>query len=169
MPNPIGWITLLQAESYFASERLNATAWDGLSVTSTKNEKEAVLLMAYNRLFYCGLFDLPTFASASAAQLIVLQKAQCEMAYYLALHSKDEDRRKGLHAQGVVGSNLVGETYVRFASDAMSLSDLPIPAFVAHLLKDYSTDAAPFYAVDIDRREDESVDTNVVGLDDNEY
>ena len=168
MAGEIGYLTIAAADAYF-STRLFSTAWTGIAVASGDPVKTAALTTAYDRLFYCGLFDLPTLAAATVDQLVVLRKAQCEMALYMLIHLADEDRRKGLHAQGVVGSNIVGETYVRFASDTMSLSDLPIPPFVAHLLKDYSIAAAPFHAIDIDRREDESVDTSVVGLDDDGY
>lgn len=171
MAGEIGYLTLAEAESYF-STRLFSTAWTGLAPASGDPVKTAALTTAFDRLFYCGLFSLPTLAAATADQLIVLKKAQCEMALYMLIHLADEDRRKGLHAQGVVGSNIVGETYVRFGTDSMQLGDIPIPPTVQHMLDaaGFSAPApAPFYAVDIDRREDESVDTNVVGLDDNEY
>jgi len=168
MAGEVGYLTLAQADAYFQT-RLAATAWTSIPDASGSPTKTAALTTAYDRLFYCGLFDLPTLASATADQLVILKKAQCEMALYMLIHLADEDKRKGLHAQGVVGSNLVGETYVRSETDTVSLSDLPIPAFVAHLLNDFSTAPAPFYAVDIDRREDESVDASVVGLDDDGY
>lgn len=170
MAGEIGYLTLAAAESYF-STRLFSTAWTGLAAESGDPTKTAALTTAYDRLYYCGLFSLPTLAAATADQLVVLKKAQCEMALYLLIHLADEDRRKGLHAQGVVGSSIVGETYVRLASDSIQMGDVPIPPTVKHMLDaaGFSTAPAPFHAVDIDRREDESVDTSVVGLDDDGY
>lgn len=144
----IGWFDALStAESYFTAERLNTTAWDALS---TDAKKTKALTQAYNRLYYSGLFELPTYAEASAAQLIVLQKAQAEMAYYLAQHLADEDRRKGIQAQGVTEAGIVKETY----SEA-NLSDIPIPPLVAGILVDYSTEGEAFYVSAVDRDEDE--------------
>jgi hypothetical protein len=114
------------------------------------------LTTAYDRLFYSGLFDLPPFASATAAQLVVLQKAQCEMALYMLLHIADEDRRKGIQVQGVTVAGIVKEQYAE-----AELMTLPIPPFVALILEDFSTAGAPFYAVDIDRDEDKGVNEDV--------
>lgn len=165
----IGWIEdVAAADAYFLEERGDSPFWDALVATSGgRDEKAAFLRMAYNRIRFCKDFDIP--ASPTAAQLERLNIAQCETAYYLAQHLKDEDARKGLHAQGVVGANIVGETYVRFASDSRQLMDIPLPPIVFQLLEDMAVSLAPFHAVDIDRREDESVDTSVVGLDDDGY
>ena len=151
----IGWFaTIDEADSYFEDERLITTAWDALA-GSGDTQKSKVLTQAYNRIFYSNLFDVPAYADATAAELVILKKAQAEMAYYLAVHAADEDRRKGLHAQGVVGANIVGETYVRFKSDSMQLSDIPIPPMVLGLLKDFSTEGDEFYAQEVDRDEDD--------------
>jgi len=150
MPGEIGYLTISQAEAYF-STRLAADAWSGSIFT----QRIAALTTAYDRLFYSGLFSLPALADATATQLVILKKAQCEMSLYMLIHLADEDRRKGLHAQGVVGANIVGETYVRFASDTMDLKDLPIPPMVAHMLKDYAVSVSPFYVSSVDRDEDE--------------
>ncbi|MCK9598018.1 MAG: hypothetical protein M0R06_03190 [Sphaerochaeta sp.] len=160
-----GWFaTVAEADGYFEDERLETSAWDALTAgESGGSQKAKALVMAYNRIYYSGLFTVPTLAAASAAQLVILKKAQAETAYYLALHLEDEDRRKGLHAQGVVGANIVGETYVRFASDTMDLKDVPLPPIVYQLMSIFSIadNASPFYAVDIDRDENESVNTDV--------
>jgi len=116
----------------------------------TDAKKTKALTQAYNRIFYSGLFELPTYAEASAAQLIVLQKAQAEMAYYLAQHLADEDRRKGLHAQGVTQAGIAKETYAE-----SNLSDIPIPPIVAGILADYSTEGKALYVTAVDRDEDE--------------
>lgn len=166
MAGEIGYLTLAQADSYF-STRLFSTAWTGIVPASGDPVKTAALTTAFDRLFYCGLFSLPTLAAATADQLIVLKKAQCEMALYLLAHLQDEDRRLGLQAQGVTVAGIVKEQYKE-----ADLNTLPIPAFIKARLDaaGFSAPApAPFYAVDIDRREDESVDTNVVGQEDNEY
>jgi hypothetical protein len=144
----IGWFdALATAESYFTSERLETTAWDGLA---TDAKKTKALTQAYNRIFYSGLFDVPEYADATAAELVVLRKAQAEMAYYLAQHLADEDRRKGIQAQGVVEAGIVKEKY----ADG-SLSDIPIPPIVSGILEDFSTDGDEFYAQGVDRDEDD--------------
>jgi hypothetical protein len=165
----IGWITdLVAANAYFLTERLDSTHWDALTaVSGGRDEKTAVLKMAYNRIRFCKDFSIP--ASPSAAVLERLQIAQYETAYYLAQHLTGEDTRKGLHVQGVVGAGIVQEVYVRFASDTRSLLDIPLPPIVYQLLEDLKVVEVPFAAIDIDRRENESVDTDVVDLNDTEY
>lgn len=144
----IGWFaSLADAESYFTSERLETNAWDALT---TDAKKTKALIQAYNRLYYSGLFELPTEPEAPAADLVVLKKAQGEMAYYLAQHLADEDRRKGIQAQGVTEAGIVKETYSEGA-----LSDIPIPPLVAGILEDYSTAGEAFYVAAVDRDEDE--------------
>src|SRR5574343_414232 len=160
----IGYYTdLAEAETYFAEERLETAAWDALAVTSAKDEKTACLKQAYARILHSREFaGLPTPAAATAAQLEKLKPAQAEMAYYLAEHLSDEDTRKGLHAQGVVGASVLGEAYVRFQSDSMKLTDTPIPPVVRDLLVDWSVDTdVPFHVVEIGRDEDYGVEEDV--------
>ncbi len=147
MSGEIGYLTLVQADTYF-STRLSADAWtDSVSGSPTKT---AALTTAYNRLYFSGLFDLPLFLNATADQLVVLQKAQCEMALYMLIHLADEDRRKGLQAQGVIQAGIVKETY-----NPGDLNYLPIPPFVAGLLAEFSTAASEMYISAVDRDEDE--------------
>lgn len=146
----IGWFaTIDEADSYFEDERLITTAWDALA-GSGDTQKSKVLTQAYNRIFYSNLFDVPAYADATAAELVILQKAQAEMAYYLAVHAADEDRRKGIQAQGVTEAGIVKEKY----ADG-SLSDIPIPPIVSGILEDFSTDGDEFYAQGVDRDEDD--------------
>ncbi len=149
----LGWFDdLAEAKSYFTDERLITTAWDALSDDAAKTK---AVKNAYNRIYYSPKYDVPTYAEASAAQLVILKKVNGEMAYYLAQHLEDEDRRKGLQAQAVIKAGIVKEDYNK--DDLMSL---PVPPFVDALLKDFKT-AKTFGMVDIDRDEDESVDTEV--------
>lgn len=149
MPGEIGYLTISAADQYF-STRLFATAWTGIVQASGDPTKTAALTTAYDRLFYSGLFDLPSFAAATAAQLVVLQKAQAEMALYLLGHLADEDRRKGIQAQGVTVAGIVKETY-----SPDDLMTLPIPPIVAAILDDYSTAGSGFEVSSIGRDEDE--------------
>jgi len=160
----IGWVEdVAAANAYFLEERGDSPFWDALVATSGgRDEKAAFLKMAYNRIRFCRDFDIP--ANPSAVQLERLKIAQCETAYYLAQHLEDEDARKGIQAQGVTEAGIVKESY-----KDTDLSAIPLPPVVYELLDDMVVSETPFFAVDIDRREDESVDTNVVGLDDNEY
>ena len=151
----IGWFTnIADAEAYFTTDRLITTAWDALADNATKTK---AVINAYNRIYYDPRYDVPTYATATAAQLVILKKINGEMAYYLALHLADEDRRKGLQAQAVIKAGIVKEDYNK--DDLMAL---PIPAFVDALLADegFTTEKA-FGMVDIARDEDESVDEKV--------
>ena len=124
----IGWFaTIDEANSYFEDERLITTAWDALA-GSGDTQKTKCLTQAYNRIFYSNLFDVPAYAAATA----------------------DEDRRKGIQAQGVTEAGIVKEKY----ADG-SLSDIPIPPIVSGILEDFSTDGDEFYAQGVDRDEDD--------------
>ena len=148
----LGWSTLVQAESYFANERYPVTSWSELADNDTKNRE---LNGAYNRLYYSKDFSLPEAGSETAAQLVKLIKAQSEMAYYLALHWGDEDRRAGLQAQAVTEAGIVKEVY-----DKDRAGKVPIPPIVEELLEDFSNLKA-FGMANIERDEDESVNEKV--------
>lgn len=151
----IGWFAnLADAEAYFTNERLVTTAWDDLSTDALKTK---AVKNAYNRIYYDSKYDVPTYADATAAQLVILKKVNGEMSYYLAMHLADEDRRKGIQAQAVVKAGIVKEDYNK--DDLMTL---PVPPFVEALLADEGfTTGKAFGMVDIDRDEDESVDEKV--------
>ncbi|HJX73819.1 MAG TPA: hypothetical protein VJ307_06645 [Candidatus Deferrimicrobiaceae bacterium] len=155
----IGWVfDLADAEGYFEDERLETSAWDALfALDSTGTYAEKALLNAFNRLYYDPHYGLlpATYAAASAAQRIVLRKAQCEMAYYLAQHLADEDRRKGIQAQGVVKSGVVGEDY-----DPGWLDRIPVPPFVDTLLAQFKT-GGPLHVANVERDEEEDADEKV--------
>ena len=149
----LGWFDdIAEANLYFTAERLITTAWDALADDPTKTK---AVKNAYNRIFYNPRYNVPTYAAASAAQLIKLKKINGEMAYYLAQHMEDEDRRMGLEAQHVTAAGIVKEQY-----DKEKLGELAVPAVVDDMLKDYKT-AKAFGMVDIDRDEDESVNKKV--------
>lgn len=153
----LGWFDdLINAKAYFTNERLVTTAWDVVVALGDATATKAVI-NAYNRIFYDPRYDVPTYALATAAQLVILKKVNGEMAYYLAQHLEDEDRRKGLQAQAVIKAGIVKEDY---SED--DLMGLPVPPFVEALLdaEGFTTGKA-FGMVDVDRDEDESVDTKV--------
>ncbi len=153
----IGWFDDLDdAKAYFTTERLITTAWDALVTLGDPTATKAVI-NGYNRIYYDPRYDVPTYADATAAQLVILKKVNGEIAYYLAQHLEDEDRRKGLQAQAVIKAGIVKEEYNK--DDLMAL---PIPPFVDAILEDegFITGVA-FGMKDIDRDEDESVDTKV--------
>jgi hypothetical protein len=151
MPGPYGWFAdITDADDYFLNERLETEAWDDLdSLASAGAYKIKALMHAYNRLFYSPNWSLPDYAHATAAQLIILTKAQAEMAYYLGVHVLygDEDRRKGIQAQGVIRAGIVQEDYLESMMDAV-----PIPPPVQDLLEPWST-SKPIALFNIDRRE----------------
>lgn len=152
----IGWLNnAAQAQNYFDTERLRTDCWDDVGAESGALGPK-VLLNAYNRLYYDPRFALPTFIEATAVELIILVKAQCEMAYYLCCHLRDEDRRKGIQAQAVIKAGIVKEDY--FSDMLMSL---PIPPFVLALLAPWKK-AKHYLVTDIDRDEDLCVDDEIV-------
>ena len=136
------WATIAIADTYFATRAGEAiTAWPAL-VDATK---QAYLTTSYNRIYYDSRWSIGS--SPTAVQLDILQKAQCELAWYFYIHINDEDRRKGIQAQGVIGANVVGETY-----DSGMLGAVPYPPFILSLLEGFST-YTPFGAMEIGRDE----------------
>ena len=151
----IGYFANLDgARDYFEDERLETDAWDALFLSAGTMETK-VLINGYNRIYYDPRWSLPTYAEASAVALVELQKANAEMAYFLCLHLADEDRRKGLQAQGVITAGIVKEQY----SEKM-LMELPVPPFVIAILKPWATSKS-FAAVNVARDDGESVTTKV--------
>ena len=148
----LGWATSAEADSYFADERYITELWDDLADAAAKN---VVLNNAYNRLFYSPDYSLPAAGAETAAQLVILIKAQSEMAYYILMHLEDEDRRKGIISQGVTTAGIVKEVY-----DKGLAGKVPIPPIVDELLEDFS-ELNAFGMANLDRDEDESVDTKV--------
>jgi hypothetical protein len=152
---PIGWfLNLAAADSYFTVERLSTSAWDAMADA----DKTKSIINAYNRIYYDPAYSVPTYAAATATQLVILSKANAEMAYYIAQHLADEDRRKGIQAQAVIKAGIVKEDYY-----ADWLDKLPVPPFVDTLLDGFKT-YQPFGMTAIDRDEDEDVDEDVTGL-----
>lgn len=149
----LGWFFDLQdAKDYFIDERLVETAWNALA---TDPPKTKAVRNAYNRIYYDPRYDVPTYADATPAQRVVLRIINGEMAYYLAQHMEDEDRRMGLRAQGVTKAGIVKEEY----KDDVTL---PVPPLVDDMLDEegFVVEKA-FGMVDVDRDEDESVNTKI--------
>ncbi len=147
-----GWASSVEADTYFSDERPVTALWDALADATAKNK---VLNSAYNRLYYHPDYALPEAGSETAAQLVILIKAQSEMSYYILMHLEDEDRRKGIQVQAVIEAGIVKEEY-----DPARASEIPIPPVVAALLDGFSS-LESFGQIDIDRDEDESVNTKV--------
>ena len=146
----IGWSTLVEAEAYFANNRLETRSWDSLSTDDKKNK---CLNFSYTRITYAKQFTIP--AVPTAAQLVLLKFAQQELGYYVALHLEDEDRRKGLQAQGVIKAGIVKEDYL-----AEWLDKLPFPPIVINILEPFLNEVE-FAIMEIDRDENRAVGDNV--------
>jgi len=152
----IGWfVDLADAEDYFDLERLETECWDDL-IESTLHQEQKVILMAYNRLYYDPRWELPTYAEATALELVTLRIANAEEAYYLACHLSDEDRRKGLQAQGVIKAGIVKEDY----SETMLMA-LPVPPFVIALLQPWAVEGPYIGVANLARDEEQSTRTKV--------
>ena len=123
----IGWLlNITSGTNYFTEERLRDSFWTGLATDALKTR---AIINAYNRLYYGNEFVLPTYADASADQRVILRKANCEMAYYIAQHLADEDRRKNIQAQGVIRAGIVKESYLE-----EMMKNTPVPPFVRDML-----------------------------------
>jgi len=150
------FVDLADAEDYFDLERLETECWDDLLESGTIHQEQKAILMAYNRLYYDPRWELPTYAEATATELITLRIANAEMAYYLACHLSDEDRRKGLQAQGVIKAGIVKEDY----SESMLMA-LPVPPAVIALLAPWAVEGPYIGTANLARDEEESVKTKV--------
>lgn len=151
----IGWFDdIANAELYFTTDRLITTAWDALADNATKTK---AVINAYNRIFYNPKYDVPIYADATAAQLVILKKVNGEMAYYLAQHLNDEDSRMGLRVQGVIKAGIAKEDYKENEIESA------VPPFIDELLdaEGFTTEKT-FGMADIDRDEDKSVDEDVM-------
>ena len=126
----IGWIALADANTYFTT-RLENAEWTGL----TDAQKTAALTTSYNRIRYLKDYDIPS--SPTDAQKAVLADAECELAYYMLIHLADEDRRKGLQAQGVVQAGVVKEAYVETNWSIIKPDSIPLPPIVKQMLTDF--------------------------------
>jgi len=144
----IGWFSgLPDAESYFLNERFETANWDAV----TDEQKTKAINYSYNRLYHSPKWDLPTYAAADATALVKLRIINAEMANYIIIHLYDEDRRKGIQAQGVTKAGIEEETY-----DKNYLDRLPVPAFVEDLLKPWLK-AKYLHITNIDRDENYGV------------
>ena len=145
----IGWfINLADANTYFLEERFATGSWDAITDDSLKTK---AINYAYNRLYHSPLWTLPTFAAAGAAELVVLRIVNGEMANYIIVHLSDEDRRKGIQAQGVIDAGIEEEKYLK-----EYLDKLPVPAAVEDLLAPWLV-AKHLHITNIDRDEDYGV------------
>jgi len=145
----IGWFDVLgTANAYFTDKRFGTSEWDA----EADADKTKALWNAYNRIYYDPAYNVPAYADATAAQLVVLQVANAEMAYYIIQHLNDEDRRKGIQAQGVIKAGIVKEDYY-----AEFLDKLPVPPFVDAILDQFKANL-PLHIVNLERDEDEGVD-----------
>lgn len=153
----IGWFAnLADANNYFLTERFITGDWDA----RTDAEKEKAINYSYNRLYHSPTWDLPTYAEAGAAELVILRIANAEMAMYVIVHLYDEDRRKGIQAQGVIEAEIEEEKYW-----TEYLDKLPVPASVEDLLKGWLV-AKHLHVTNIDRDEDYGVDyTDVIDVE----
>ena len=151
-----GWASPAEGDNYFLMERSVTDLWDALADDAAKNK---VLNASYNRLYYHPEIAVPEAGDETAAQLVVLIKAQSEMAYYLLMHLEDQDRRKGIQVQGVTTAGIVKEVY-----DKDRAEEVPIPPIVWALL-DAFVDRPSMAVVDLGRDEDEDFDYNAVDND----
>ena len=155
------FIDLTEAENYFLTERLATECWDDLAGLASAGAMQIkALMMAFNRIFYDPAYTLPDPSlPPTATELIILKKAQAEEAYYLACHLHDEDRRKGIQAQGVIYAGIVKENYY-----ADWLGKLPVPPFVDALLSPFYADMEVIRIANIDRIESEDATTKIERL-----
>jgi len=145
------WATIAIADTYFTTRAGDAiTVWPAL----TDANKQGYLTTSYNRIYHDTQWSVPT--APTAAQLVKLQMAQCELAWYMYTHINDEDRRKGLQAQAVVEAGVVKESYLE--NDIHSVSYPPI---ILKLLDGFNV-YGPFAMTEIGRDENKELDDDSV-------
>lgn len=147
-PVTYGWTTDADALTYFEDSRYGSDDWKDLI---TEAQRAQLLTMAHQRIVFDPRFTIP--AAPTPAELTILKFAQHETAWYLYIHSMDEDRRIGLIAQGVTEAGIVKEKY----RDA----GVPLPPQVVAALVGF-TITSPVGGGNIDRSEPCSFDTDVV-------
>ena len=94
------WLTLEEAETYFDTRFGASRFW------VTGIDKEAALITAQMDIETSGAYSFETGMEITAA----IKNAVCEQALFL-VQNPDMDERRGLIAQGVTQSNIVGEYY----------------------------------------------------------
>ena len=75
----LGWFDDLDnAKLYFTAERLITTDWDALVVSGDIPASDALktkaVINGYNRIYYDRRYAVPTYADATALQLVLLKK-----------------------------------------------------------------------------------------------
>lgn len=150
------FVDIADANDYFDLERLETSAWDALLEITGHYERSKAVTQAFNRLYFDPRWTLPDYAHATADELEILRKANAEMAYYLAVHLEAEDHRKGLQAQATTEAGVVKEKY-----DTARADTVPVPAAVVAMLAPWVILPTAFGIVNLERDEEESVDTKV--------
>lgn len=127
-----GWVTELEADTYFDLHYTGRSYWDA------ETSKAAALLTAYRQLVGCNYFLFPSVSTTR------MKYAQFEQALFIIMNGEALDRRAGLQAQGVTRSEVVGEYY--------SFNGVPIAPAVLGLVKDMARVGKAYYrAVDLIR------------------
>lgn len=143
----LGWFDdLADANDYYKVERFVKDLWNDLS----NGDRNAVIINAYNRLYYDTNYNLPDYATATAAELVILKKVNGEMAYYLLMHLEAEDRRMGYQAQGVTDAGIVEEKYKKGGA--------AIPDNIKAMIKPWLALKTYGAIVELARDEEKSVD-----------
>lgn len=153
MPD-IGWVDPADATIFFAS-LYGTTDWTALVAAGNDTK---LLTRAWLRILYDPRWSIP--AIPDAATKAKLAYAQELTAWYMYIHVNDEDRRKGLQAQGVTQAGIVQETY-----DKDKLNEIPLPPEALVVLLKIFKAAKPFFAVDVDRREPVGANQDVTNID----
>lgn len=115
------WVTLIEANEYFSTKWGAASTWAAL----TDNEKESLLITAYNQLKGKANLDLP-----DTTEDVKLKQAQYEYSWYLYNNSDSKEKREALISQGVTEFKTLD-----FQEKYGTLADLPPE--VENLLDDY--------------------------------
>jgi len=115
------WVTANEANIYF-EYYWGREAWTDL----TTNQKESLLITAFNKIYFSGLFQI-----AKTAESQEVKNAQCEMAWFIYNFQQDIERREGLQASGITSFNLgsFSESYELKETNG-------IPQNIINMLKD---------------------------------
>jgi len=134
------WVTLAEANSYFAERYAVNVSWDALDDPS----KEAALITAYKQLTQSNLYSFPTTSTQ------IMKDMQCEQAIFLVIQGDALDRRIGLQAQGVLEAGIVKEKYDKNMRGKISIAPIVQEVFKNN---DYEIYGANLYIQELERTE----------------
>lgn len=124
------WVTLTEANTYFATKYLASASWTALS----NSIKESLLVNAFNWINQQALFSIAAIETS-----IKVQQAQCEAAWFIYKYGEEYDKRQALQAGGVKKF-----TISEFEEE---YTGIIFPKFITDILKDFISSTGGGFAL----------------------